>query len=281
MISMQSTRTIVACIDHGKFLLEWVLISTLTHLLFHDRAAAAHCGQKKGKLGYWDITGTSTYEEAYALTVGYDEEEAARLEAVVKAKQELEDGTYQPPSEYYIHPNIPPKDRRFKPVHPSRVMSWDAPIPPPDVVTPTPSASIVESSPTLPTSSFSPSKARSSQAASPEPAPEWQSFVLGGLHVSLSRLSMSAAEGSEGSSSSLAEARELTNEMKHILSFVFSFTNDDFHKLDRLLSVPSHHYMLKRILVASGLTIEAAEVFGDWMLGKLPTVNWNAGVNRF
>lgn len=266
------------------------------------RSVACECGQKKGPKGYWDIVGTDTFEEAYALLAGYTSEEANELPAVSAAKRQWEEGSYHHPCRYYVHPDIPPK--KGKVLDPAVLKTWSSETSPqPSSVSFAPStlpssshgstlvASTNSSSTTaplrretsaarsaihtpIPPPSSSPARSRGgipSNRTSPRTnvGPDWQPFVLEGLsNLRVAADPLPAFERSERS------AKSLTNDMKHVLRLMFRLTKRDFANIDALLAVPGRHANLKSILLRSGMSDEEADVIGSWILGDLPVFDW-------
>ena len=108
-------------IHHGKHLLtSYIFMFSLLH---YNRLLAEYAGQKFGPDAYWDIVAFPTYEEAYAHTLGYEYDEMADILCIVAAVAAYRAGSYIDPAQYFIVPDIPPK--RFFPVHPSEVVSWN------------------------------------------------------------------------------------------------------------------------------------------------------------
>lgn len=86
-------------------------------------SVARFCAQGDGSDGFWIIFGSVTYEEAYALSVGYKVSELQEISAVLLARKMYEDGTYSHPTSYRILSEIPP--RRLLPVHSDSVIPWN------------------------------------------------------------------------------------------------------------------------------------------------------------
>lgn len=63
------------------------------------------------------------FEESYAHSVGYFFDEMDELPVVRRARESLANNTYQPPTAYFQHPEIPP--RRFDPIPISQVLPFD------------------------------------------------------------------------------------------------------------------------------------------------------------
>lgn len=210
----------------------------------------------------------------------------------------MESGTYQHVTKYYIHRDIPPK---IQPPHPSRVLSWDTKdLPPRSLPTTTPQQApnrrTCPASPSRSTASTvnddegreaalrgriftppgSPTKSPSSRQPTAttfraRPGTNQQPFVLEGLRSSMTQLRVSSPTPSDRAA---REPRALTNEMKHVLTFLFPFSEDDFSSLDAILGSPEWHGQVKQVLAESGMTREEAHLFGDWMLGTLPVFEW-------
>lgn len=253
----------------------------------------------------WAIYGTLVYEEAYAISLGYETYELHRLKPVIEARRAYDQGTYVHPTAYYIHPDIPKK--RFDPVDPSNVLAWDTDLMALAIkesvssTTPTPSgaqntsaSASVASSAAAPQASPPinppppPSHAISTPQSSARVIGKGRSATLVVVQEAMSRVSIEhppasstspAANARDASVSTQAASthgvtRALGNDMKHVLHFFYGYGHTEFEKIDDILGIPKLHHKLFPMLLKAGMKNQEAELFCDWLLGTLPEDVW-------
>lgn len=96
---------------------------------------------------------------------------------------------------------------------------------------------------------------------------DWAPVILEGIHS----VKIEDGEPVAGPSSSKPPTRKLEDAIKHILREFYSFTNDDFRKIDIVLANPRIHHKLEPALVSGGVEEEKASLFSSWILGTLPS----------
>lgn len=241
------------------------------------------------------IHGALTYEEAYAFSVGWGAHELHTLPAVVEARRLYDEGEYDHPDRYYIHPDIPAKT--FRPVPPEDVLPWDTDLmmlaiqESLNVSPTTPLASTQHedppapaTGPTVPVEASGPSQPptysttlASRSVAAPNQNPGVATLASSLAQVKVADLTSSSPytnSESSGTSSSIDSVPVLDVRMKHILNYFFGFGAEEFDRIDAILSVPRLYHRLYPTLMRAGMEDGEAGLFCDCLLGTLPETDW-------
>lgn len=226
-------------------------------LTFICRPLAAYLGKKRGEENkYWKIYGSYIYEEAFATSVGWYRHELDELLAVTEARQRYIEGTYSHPTHYYIHADIPP--RRLTPIPVHKILPWDTPL-----------SSLPRDTPPIHPWSV-PEEIGSEGPAAESLDDDWAPIVLEGLR------SVKIEESSDPRGSGLSRQKTLDDTIKHVMREFYSFTDEDFRKIDSVLANPRLHTKLEPALVSGGVEESKAGFVSRWMLGALPTFSAGA-----
>lgn len=267
--------------------------------LKHQRDLAKEYSQKQGPMAYWDIKAFNTYEEAYAHVLGYEPHEMEDVIAIANAMEAHRNGTYQAPTQYFIHPDIPAK--RFLPVHPSKVHPWYG-SPKHDSVLPSPtkkgklsSKANYRTQEASESVLFSPKKKGNlgsvpspafHQAIPSTPSPQAYYHISAHIPASLSYFpgnqnsSTPSGSNKSGSNKELGSRRpprpvspnkapepeiNLTLPMRRYLQILFRCTNAHINEITRILSDSSLSSECYPVLQKVGLSPEQTEFFLDWV----------------
>lgn len=87
---------------------------------------------------------------------------------------------------------------------------------------------------------------------------------------------MKIEESSDPSGSGLSRQATLDDTIKHVMREFYSFTEEDFRKIDSVLANPRLHAKLEPALVSGGVEESKAGFVSRWMLGALPTFSAGA-----
>lgn len=182
-----------------------------------------------------------------------------QVQAVVEARRRYLEGTYEHPSHYYIHVDIPP--RRLSPIPVDQVIPWDTPLSSlGPVIPPLHPWEVEDEHPT-------------GEPVVERLDDEWAPVMLEGVRSSLSQMNMNTnRDGTGGSGGDSSGSKRLDGAMKQVMSHFLSLTPDDFKKLDALLATPRFHTRVLPSLINSGVEPDTAELLSNWMLGNLSTL---------
>lgn len=208
------------------------------------------------------IYGSAIYEEAYAISVGWYKHELGQIVAVQEARKRFVEGTYEHPSHYYLHADIPP--RRLHPIPVHENISWETDVNSLPPLTP----------PVHPWSE--PTEVGAEGPFAERLDDEWAPIILEGVR-SVKVEDVDADEEEDGEEDN--GPRKLDGAMKHVLRTFYFFTEEDFRKIDNVLANPRLHPKLVRALISGGVEEERAESLASWMLGTSSEVQGSRGLS--